>query len=208
MTRRATWALGLFAAAGWAGPAGADPASGLIEVIGERRSTPAAAAIKVLRKKPCGTKDDLHFCGSFTSPVYPGKNTGTVVSPALKLKAAKGDTVLVTWTGSVYCAQRFAPPFGGASEYIVSMQIQNEWASTIEYNGDGVSTIGRKTLNRGETDERTDEFYDLSPVTLTRTFEIKNSGETSYFATFDFELRSYSASCNVNGGGMTAVVVR
>lgn len=210
MVRMTALAAGFAAAIFVAGAAAGDPTSRLIEVIGEKQTAPQAPAgpsIKVFRRKTCGSKQDLHLCGSFGVSIYPEPNKGTVVAPKITVKAEKGAKVLVTWTGSVFCNVRFGPPYGEKTEYVVSMQIQRGKAAPVEYNADGVNSVGRSTLNPGDVRENSEFFFDLHPVTLTRTFDAAKSGEEDYFGVFDVEIRHYKGSCNVNGGAMTAVVV-
>lgn len=79
----------LAAAIGVVAPASADPAP---EILSAAASSAAGSGskIKVFRQKPCGAKEDLFFCGSFGVSGTPLDPKGSVSTPKLKVKAAKG----------------------------------------------------------------------------------------------------------------------
>jgi hypothetical protein len=203
---RLSMAASLAASLALAAPAYADPVTDILSSAASSAAAGTAPAIKVFRKKNCGTQENLFFCGSFAASLGSIDANGSVTSPKMKVKAAKGSTVVVTWTGSVYCQSNLGFVINDVN-YIVSMQIQNGKSKRIVYNDEGVNTVGRVAPNQIEPLAEGATFEELYPATLTRTFSITGGGEDDYFARFDVEMRNRSGFCNVNGGAMTALVI-
>lgn len=171
---------------------------------------PAPGRVISLGKKPCGAAADGYYCGTITQ----GGQT-TLSTPPFVVDARKGDVITVTWNGTVYCAyKRFDP--GGAAQYVeaqflVNLQLQSGAATTPELNGEGATTLGRREIESPKSDFITGlaELFILQPVSLTRRFEIQRAGRQRYLLSVagDFRVAARNA-CNVNGGAMTATIVR
>lgn len=171
---------------------------------------PAATASSfpfIFTGKPCGTKENVHFCDKITST-----GPSSIVVPGMKLKYRNVGRALVTWTGSVYCSVpdelgQDGPSKTSRREFFVHLALKNDNSTDIDYNGDGNATIGELNDLWVSTSYALDRNVRIWPVTLTKTFNI-NKPQTSNYQVLikrDFRREHFSKNgfCNINGGSMT-----
>lgn len=205
---------GAFAAAAAGGFARADPSTRIIEIIGEKQSEAGAGAdtptVVVTKKKSCGSKLDSFFCGKISRTA-----SGSLLSyatPGMAVTAEKGASVVVTWSGNLYCEMRAEPVAASADpsrvEFVVDLAIQDGLPGAIEPNEEGSTRIGtRERLAGNHVDPATSAAFDYYPVLLTRTFVKRKSGVETYFVNAVGDVRAGYGSCTISGGAMTAVAV-
>lgn len=215
--------LAVLAGIGLAGPAAADPASRIIEIVAEGASEQASSArpaptkLEFLRSQSCGSAANSYLCGTagrqgFIDYSVPSR--GAAQSRAASISGPLGGRVVVTWVGTVYCELSLEPnipEFGTDPRYVaavVNVQLQANQRTAVTPNGDGSATAGfqRSTIVGGARTEVPD--FQIYPISLTRVFTKARSTAETYFAAIDFEIRRGIGRCNVNGGTLTALIVR
>lgn len=167
---------------------------------------PAAAAGKnkpfIQSYAPCGSERDVFSCGTVRS-------NGPFYLNGAQFKFKGAGTVLVTWSGSVFCDVKDVDSGGAANsvmEYYLHLNI-GEGASVRTVNEPGSASVGERINVRATTSDVGVGRTMLTPVTLSKTFEITEAGPRTYraLATGDFRTVGANSFCNVNGGVITAV---
>lgn len=195
-------------------PAAAIAQDASVGIVGEQKAEapppPAAGAVSLFTRGTCGTAANSHLCATMTAGDPKGRTA------ALAVSAPKGATVMVTWTGTVFCEGRYQAvelAFANALQWeiLVNMQLQAGRLSPVALNDEGSTTVGHRDLrssSEGPINVSMSTFH-LYPVSLSRTFVKRAGGSENYFVALEAEFRvSLGAVCNINGGAMTAVVVR
>lgn len=191
-----------------AGPVSAESGSTrIIEIIGERSAEErpnAGASSRVVVGEACGSRQDDWFCGS----VAP--QSTSYVSSGLSASALRGETVLVTWNGTIACELRPAAARGvdaGRIEFSVELALVDDGPDVGEPAGEGRARIGRRLrVDPAASTVGEAAILDVHPVSLTRAFLRRRGGAQVYRVRIDGAFRAGTGTCTVSGGAMTATI--
>lgn len=184
-----------------------DATTRIIEVIGERptkeREPSGAAIVTVRRLKTCGTRENRHLCGTITRTQSAASLR--LETPGIRVTADKGASVIVTWSGNLYCQMKT----GDAQkiEFTVDLAIRDGQADAIDLNEEGSTRIGTRRRPGRDYADGAEAAFDHYPVTLTRTFVKRKTSSELYAVLAVADVEAGSVACDVGGGAMTAVVV-
>ncbi|RXF75176.1 hypothetical protein [Hansschlegelia zhihuaiae] len=208
-------ALGAAAAALACGAALAgETSTRIIEIIGERQTSPQAPAgtpaVAVYKKKPCGSKADEFYCGR----VFRAMKESSLAyrGTPLSVTADTSSDVLVSWSGLVYCEMKNEPAGKGTDpskiEFVVDLAIQDGTSNTIVVGEEGSTRIGsRERPSRDDVDDGDYSVFRYYPISLTRAYVKRKTSSESYHLNLTADIRTGYGFCDVRGGSMTAVVV-
>ena len=184
------------------------PASRIVEVTAQRapnaQGSGEATGVLVSRKKPCGSKADEYYCGRVIRT--PTDTNQLFEGAPIKVSADLGASVLVTWSGTLYCEMKYDPNDTSfptpRTDFVVDGGISDGTSNTILLGEEGSGRIGRRDY--ADAERPTYAYY---PMTLTRTFVKKTSGQEAYGVRFVSDIRAGYGFCDIHGGALTAVVV-